>query len=90
MTIIKWKEDGVFERERSYILFGDSRDKWPQVLPKSILKHVEIAGETYTFHCPDWIIDKPFDCIDDRLDNIYGTRFEKMKKMKKCVSIEKV
>lgn len=92
MTIIKWKSQGVFERERSYILFGSNKDKYPQVLPKSVLLDVKKDDDGWSFNCPDWLIEKEFEEVlgENRMKNIYGDRFNKMKKMRNCTSIEKV
>lgn len=92
MIKIKWQDYGVSERERSYILFGSPKDNYPQVLPKSVLKDVKTGDGYFEFSCPDWIIEKEFEETlgENRMKDLYGTRFNKLKSERHCLSIEKI
>jgi hypothetical protein len=65
-------------------------DSFPFILPKDAIESVTVHGDGYEFVFPESVFDKVFDdYTDEKMKELHGSWFDKLKQSSKCISIKR-
>jgi hypothetical protein len=83
-----WQRAGVYESENAFVLHSDNKDKFPFILPKSLLieKALDKHNDHWLFIFDRGVIGKQFDSeLPKHLKNVYGSPEGKLQNSVRCV-----